>query len=50
MKQDGTTRKNDDKAPKPEPAGDRKAAPLRREVRMESDEGTPEEAGYGYGV
>jgi hypothetical protein len=52
-KKDGmqqTTR--EDKAARPEPPADqREVAPaVRREVMVEPEERTPEEAGYGYGV
>ena len=51
MNQDGKTRQVEDKAPPPqEPAGDEEPAPGRREVKVESDDRTLEEAGYGYGV
>ena len=54
MKTDGTSTKrdHDDQAPGPAPETTRQEPPprVRREARVEFDERTPEEAGYGYGV
>ena len=50
MEQDGTTRNGEETAPPPDPAADQDAVSGRCEMKAESDERAPEEAGYGYGV
>jgi hypothetical protein len=50
MKAESTNRPQDNQTPKPEPPGPERPAPGRRELKLEAEERTPEEAGYGYGV